>query len=165
MDGIRDEDLLGITGCAVVGGRGETIGKLTDVRLDDASGVAEWGVVKTGMLGGPKLVPLVRAQRRGDDIFVPWDKGTVKTAPDVADPAFISEAEEMRLYSHYGVAFADAPTDPSTHSGWTLPQPQRAAISACTKAELYERARRLGIAGRSHMTKEALYEAVTAAGG
>lgn len=182
MRGITDADLLGITGCAVVGGGGETIGKLTDVRLDDASGLAEWGVVKTGMFGGgSKVIPLVTAERRGDDVFVPFDKATIKDAPPVRDPAFISEAEEMRLYTHYGVAFSEAPTDPSAHGHAPLPRPPAPGgpampaapetglghlpVSGYTRDGLYRRARELDIAGRSSMSKQDLYEAVTAAGG
>jgi uncharacterized protein (TIGR02271 family) len=89
----------------VVDNQGNKIGGIGQVFLDDQSGQPEWVTVKTGLFGtGESFVPLRDAEVSGNDLRVPYDKDKVKDAPRISDAeGHLDEAEEDRLYSHYGV--------------------------------------------------------------
>ncbi|GAA2727143.1 DUF2382 domain-containing protein [Cellulomonas aerilata] len=93
------------SGGTVVGDDGASIGKVSQVFLDDRTGDPEWVTVTTGLFGtGESFVPLGQASVRGDEVVVPYDKSTVKGAPRVADSSgHLSEAEEAELYRYYGL--------------------------------------------------------------
>ncbi|WP_133910825.1 DUF2382 domain-containing protein [Streptomyces sp. NBC_00582] len=94
------------------------IGEAKHVFLDDVSGQPEWVSVKTGLFGtSESFVPIHDASVVEDHLKVPYAKNTVKDAPnvDVDAGGHLSEAEEHRLYEHYGIDWdaswqqADAP--------------------------------------------------------
>jgi uncharacterized protein (TIGR02271 family) len=99
-----DEARIGsLTGATVYGNDGDKIGKIDAVYLDDRTNRPEWIAVKTGLFGSNlSFVPVESADMDGDDVRVPYDKGTVKNAPNFGADAHLSEQEESELYSYYG---------------------------------------------------------------
>ena len=85
---------------------GNKIGNAKHVFLDDVTGTPEWVSVKTGMFGSNEsFVPIREASMVGDHLEVPYDKETVKKAPnvDVDAGGHLSVEEEHRLYDYYGI--------------------------------------------------------------
>src|SRR5215218_3420231 len=80
---ISTNDLNTLPGATVYGSDREKIGRAGQAYVDDQSGEPEWITVNTGLFG---------------------TKDHVKDAPNV-DPenGHLDEAEEQRLYSHYGL--------------------------------------------------------------
>ena len=93
-----------IDGGKVVGTDGDSIGAIGTVYVDDADGRLTWVTVKTGWFGANEsFVPLDDATLDGDTVTVPYDKATVKDAPNHAVDASLSPDEEADLYRFYGV--------------------------------------------------------------
>jgi uncharacterized protein (TIGR02271 family) len=99
-----DETRIGsLTGATVYGNDGDKIGKIDAVYLDDRTNRPEWIAVSTGLFGkNVSFVPLDGADVDGDDVRVPYDKNTVKNAPNFGADAHLSEQEESQLYTYYG---------------------------------------------------------------
>lgn len=90
---------------------GEKLGMVGQLFLDDQSGQPEWVTVRTGLFGkNESFVPLALAELRDDALHVPYDKATVKNAPNI-DPGrqHIPEEEEARLYEHYDLPRGGSP--------------------------------------------------------
>jgi uncharacterized protein (TIGR02271 family) len=86
----------------VVGSDGK-IGSVKDIYYDDRSGQPEWLAVSTGWFGTRvSFVPIAEARSVADEVHVPFTKDTVKDAPHAEADGHLSEAEERRLYAHYG---------------------------------------------------------------
>jgi uncharacterized protein (TIGR02271 family) len=82
------------------------IGKINQVYVDRQTGEPKFVAVKTGLLGSNvSLVPIEESQARNDHVAVPYSKDQVKDAPDIDADAELSEAEEQRLYEHYGLRY------------------------------------------------------------
>ncbi|BBH68527.1 photosystem reaction center subunit H [Actinoplanes sp. OR16] len=84
---------------------GDRIGSVGAV-WNDAAGQPAWASVRTGLFGlNESLFPLQHADLRGGRLVVPFDKATVKDAPNVdADhDEPLSRDEVDRLYEHYGL--------------------------------------------------------------
>jgi len=95
---------------------GDKIGKVGDVYLGDHSEQPEWVTVKTGLFGTAEtFVPLAEANLHGDELRVPYAKDKVKDAPRTEADGQISEAEEDRLFTYYGVS--DSSTSPAGTTG------------------------------------------------
>jgi uncharacterized protein (TIGR02271 family) len=85
---------------------GERIGTVDEVYADREGGQPEWALVDTGLPGTSKsLVPLRGASPSGEDVRVMVDKQAVKDSPGVEADHALSEAEERRLFAHYGVRY------------------------------------------------------------
>jgi uncharacterized protein (TIGR02271 family) len=92
---------------------GETIGTVDEVYSSHDGGPPEWALVHTGLLGTKKsFVPLRGASPGGGDVHVAVDRQAVQDAPSVEADEELSEAEERRLFEHYGIAYTAA--DPTT---------------------------------------------------
>jgi uncharacterized protein (TIGR02271 family) len=90
---------------------GEKIGKIDELYHDQQGGQPEWALVNTGLLGTKKtFVPIRGASPTGEDLRVRIAKDTVREAPHVDADAELSEAEERRLFEHYGVPYTTAGT-------------------------------------------------------
>ena len=101
-----DQDTLGrLPGSTAHDRNGESIGKIGQLYVDDESGQPKWATVATGLFGtSESFVPLERAELDGENnLRVAYDKDTVKDAPRVDADGHIEEAEEARLYEHYGL--------------------------------------------------------------
>ncbi|MFD1213744.1 DUF2382 domain-containing protein [Arthrobacter sp. GCM10027362] len=91
----------------VIDSEGNKIGSLGELYLDDRTNEPNWATVKTGLFGTSEtFVPLDAATVDGDDIRVPYTKDQVKDAPRIDPGGHLSEADEDRLYRHYGLAGA-----------------------------------------------------------
>lgn len=103
------------------------IGKIEDVyeSVDGSDGT--FVTVSTGLFGKKhSFVPLREATLDGEDVVVPYSKDLIHDAPRVEVDEDLTEAEEERIYSHYGltpsspVAAAEAPVEtaaPTTVTG------------------------------------------------
>lgn len=96
-------------GRTIVASDGQTIGKVSEIYLDDLTQKPEWATVAGGTRGSNlHFVPLVGASSDGDSIHARVTMEQVKDAPSV-DPdgdGHISELEEARLFEHYGIPYA-----------------------------------------------------------
>jgi uncharacterized protein (TIGR02271 family) len=91
--------------CDVVDARGDRIGSVKQVWLDEASGQPVWASVHTGLFGmRESFVPIQDAQVKDKRITVPVEKQKVKDAPEVdASGGRLSDAEQAHLYEYYGM--------------------------------------------------------------
>ncbi|MGP5286426.1 DUF2382 domain-containing protein [Glutamicibacter arilaitensis] len=100
---------LSLIGGTVVGPDGQKIGKFGQVFIDDRSGEPAWATVHTGFFGlSESFIPLSQAAIAGDTLSIPYDKQTVKDAPNIEPEGRLSEAEEQELYRYYSLAWDDA---------------------------------------------------------
>jgi uncharacterized protein (TIGR02271 family) len=85
---------------------GDRIGTIDAIYLDDHTGQPEWALVNTGLFGTKSsFVPLAQTTPTGNDVRVPYDKQLVKDAPRIDADQHLSEAEEQRLWRHYGLDY------------------------------------------------------------
>jgi uncharacterized protein (TIGR02271 family) len=104
---LNERDLESIAGQDVYGADGGKIGTAGQVYVDDETGRPEWVTVRTGFLGANEsFVPLADASVSGGRVTVPYDKDTVKNAPNV-DPEgrHLDVSEEQSLYQYYGASY------------------------------------------------------------
>ncbi|MET7596945.1 PRC and DUF2382 domain-containing protein [Streptomyces sp. NPDC005481] len=108
---ITQEQIPAVLEHPVYDADGNKIGEAKHVFYDDVTGRPEWVSVKTGLFGtSESFVPIREAVVVEEHLEVPYDKSKVKDAPnvDVDSGGHLSEAEEHRLYEHYGIAWDDA---------------------------------------------------------
>jgi sporulation protein YlmC with PRC-barrel domain len=92
-----------LRGMQVVDVDGDRIGKVDEVFLGTSSGEPEWALVNTGLFGlRSSFVLITGAEDVDGDLSVPFDKATVKDAPNVDPDGELSPDEEQRLFAHYG---------------------------------------------------------------
>lgn len=86
---------------------GDKIGKVEELYYERDGEPPEWALVHTGLLGTKKsFVPLQGATPAGEDIRLPIERVQVKAAPRAQKEDELSEAEEQRLFEHYGIPYA-----------------------------------------------------------
>jgi len=84
---------------------GSSIGRVTDVYLDDESGEPTWLALSGGSSGGrATFAPLEGVYLAADEVVVAHDKSTVDTAPGVDPDGHLNPDEEQELYRHYGLS-------------------------------------------------------------
>ncbi|MEV0078658.1 PRC and DUF2382 domain-containing protein [Nocardia neocaledoniensis] len=85
--------------------RGEKIGKVKQIYIDNATGSPTWAAVSTGLFSSDSLVPLAGAEHRADDdtLSLHVEKEQVKSAPHLDDGGRISPQSEQELFQHYHV--------------------------------------------------------------
>jgi len=106
---ISTEHISTLQGATVVGANGERIGDVGQVLVDTATGQPEWVSVRTGMFGTHEtLVPISDATLQADELSVPFTKDQIKAAPRIAPDQDLSQDDEARLYSHYGLDYSTA---------------------------------------------------------
>jgi sporulation protein YlmC with PRC-barrel domain len=109
------DTMLGWPGRTVFDRKGEKLGKLGDLYLDEATDRAAYAGVRTGLLGrSESIVPLEGIEERDGDLVVPHDAELVRDAPSLdPDEGALSEAEQERLARHYaaGGGAAEAPAE------------------------------------------------------
>ena len=102
-------------GADMIDARGEKVGKIEEIYLDDRSGQPEWALAKTGMFGTKStFVPLSGAEAQGDRVRVAHEKSRIKDAPRIEADQDLSPEEERELYSFYGLNYGSegAPAGP-----------------------------------------------------
>lgn len=109
-------DVMGSTAYDSTGGK---VGKVGQIFLDDQTGRPEWVTVNTGLFGtGESFVPIADAEFDGERLTVPFDKGLITDAPNVElDAGHLSQAEEVRLYQHYGMEYSEQASDSGLPAG------------------------------------------------
>ncbi|MFD9706225.1 DUF2382 domain-containing protein [Lentzea sp. NPDC059081] len=91
--------------CDVIDNRGEKIGSVKRVWLEDGTGRPMWAEVHTGLFGMKEsFVPIQQGSVAGGAITVPVTKQQVKDSPSMhtADDHMTDE-EQDALYAHYGM--------------------------------------------------------------
>src|SRR3954451_4070039 len=114
------DDVLSWRGLNMVDNDGDKIGKIDEIYLDAETNEPEWAVVTTGLFGTKQtFVPIQDATSTGDGVRVPFEKATVKDAPNIDPDGRLSQEEERELYRHYGRDYADfsGPGGSGTDSG------------------------------------------------
>ncbi|MGI8699843.1 MAG: DUF2382 domain-containing protein [Nocardioidaceae bacterium] len=103
---LDESQIAQISGTTVYGSDGNKIGKAGEVYLDDQTGRPEWVTVNTGLFGtSESFVPLSDASLSGEGLSVPYDKDTVKNAPNLASDGHLSPDDERNLYTYYNVGY------------------------------------------------------------
>ncbi|MFG2087519.1 PRC and DUF2382 domain-containing protein [Spirillospora sp. NPDC048824] len=93
-----------LMGMSVTDTNGTKVGTIKQVYLNDDSGAPEWVTVHTGWFGmRESFVPLSGGRKNQDMLQVPYDKETIKGAPNVDADEHLSHAQIVDLYRHYGV--------------------------------------------------------------
>ncbi|RKS09542.1 uncharacterized protein (TIGR02271 family) [Nocardiopsis sp. Huas11] len=99
----------GLVGHRVLDDEGQNIGKIKQVYLDERTNEPTWVSVHTGLFGMKEtLVPLQGARTVEEDIQVPYDKATVKDAPNVEGGQNLTE-EEKAVISDYFAQHGSVP--------------------------------------------------------
>ncbi|MFC4376695.1 DUF2382 domain-containing protein [Nocardia halotolerans] len=85
--------------------RGEKIGKVKQIYIDNNTGSPTWAAVSTGLFSQDSLVPLAGAEHQADEdtLRLHVDKEQVKSAPHLDDGGRISSQSEQELFHHYHV--------------------------------------------------------------
>ena len=93
-----------LMGMSVTDTNGAKVGTIKQVYLNDDSGAPEWVTVHTGWFGmRESFLPLSGAHKGHESLQVPYDKETIKGAPNVDADEHLSHAQIVDLYRHYGV--------------------------------------------------------------
>ncbi|MGI3784002.1 MAG: DUF2382 domain-containing protein [Janthinobacterium lividum] len=153
----------------VVTERGEKVGSIGEIYVDDVTGAPDWVTVRTGLFGTAEtFVPLRTARVEGDDLVVTYAKDLIKDAPRIEVDGSLSPQEEQVLYRHYSVgtgvghAGADAVLDDHDDAGERAGRSDPATDTAMTRSE-----ERLVVgtqereAGRARLRKYVVTEHVT----
>lgn len=109
---IDQKHLEALYDCDVIDNRGEKIGSVKRVWLEDGTGRPMWAEVHTGLFGMKEsFVPIQQGQVAGGAITVPVAKEQVKDAPSVHTSGdHMSDEEQEMLYRHYGMKIPQAKT-------------------------------------------------------
>ena len=101
---INNEHLASLTDADVVDERGDKVGGVGQIYLDDATGQPAWVSVKSGLFGmRESFVPLAAADVVDGDIQVPYSKNFIKDAPRVDADNHLDDGQQATLHSYYGV--------------------------------------------------------------
>ncbi len=140
--------------------RGEKIGSIGQIYVDDTTGQPSWVTVKTGFFGTKEsFVPLRDATKEGEDIVVDCDKETVKDAPRIEADEDLTPQDEEVLYRHYGLGTAGPgrPQEPR-HPGEA---PKTADEAMTVSEERLRVGKEQREAGRMRLRKYVVTETVT----
>jgi uncharacterized protein (TIGR02271 family) len=114
------EEITRLRGATLVDRNGDKIGSIDEIYADQETGRPEWMAVSTGLFGTRQtFVPLAEAETTGDEVRVPYEKAQVKDAPNVDPDGELSQDEEARLYSHYGLQYGEQRSDSGLPEGGT----------------------------------------------
>ena len=112
MGDIETDRILQFRGEDLCDRDGDKLGSIEEIYLDAETNEPEWALVNTGLFGTKRtFVPLVQAFESDGLLTVPFDKQTVKDAPDVEATGQLTKDEEADLYRHYGVTKRSKPAD------------------------------------------------------
>jgi uncharacterized protein (TIGR02271 family) len=105
-------------GREIVDSDGKKIGTIEELYYDNETTRPEWAAIRTGMLGTKRsFVPISQVQPHGEELRVPFEKAQIKDAPSIDPDRDLSQAEEARLYSHYGMSYGGRRSDSSLREG------------------------------------------------
>jgi len=99
-------------GRAVLDPTGRRLGDVREIYLDDATDRPEWVLVELEGEGAqPRYVPLADATVDDEAIRVAHESGRVEAAPTLEPQQELTQEEERRLYSHYGLRYSEEESD------------------------------------------------------
>jgi hypothetical protein len=102
-------EALGWIGSRVDDIYGSAIGRLEDVWIDPGTGAPRWLLVKEGRFGGRStLVPVADATAGAGHVWVPYERGVVREAPQVEPGAPLTQQVEVTLRNPYAANAAAA---------------------------------------------------------
>jgi uncharacterized protein (TIGR02271 family) len=164
---ITVEELQEVVGHGkVVTDRGEKVGSIGEIYVDDITGAPDWVTVRTGLFGTAEtFVPLQAARVEGGDLVVPYAKDLIKDAPRIETDGALSPLEEQILYRHYSVGTNASRTDASTFLDGSVGRADRS--DAVTDTAMTRSEERLVVgtqereAGRARLRKYVVTEHVT----
>jgi hypothetical protein len=90
-------------GKLIVDRAGSPIGTITQIYNDNATGLPEWATIRLGE--ATVFLPLLDAVEADGQVRVQVRRDDVAKAPLVGPGRRITEQEEARLYSHYGIDY------------------------------------------------------------
>jgi len=104
------QDFEAWAGRDVLGPRGDRLGAVDQIFLDEATGTPEWVLVTLD--DGAAFVPLAGASVQEESIRVEQDAERVQAAPRPEAGETLSVADKKRLYEHYGLEYSqeESPT-------------------------------------------------------
>jgi sporulation protein YlmC with PRC-barrel domain len=116
---ITHTEVRDLIGAELLDSSGEKVGRIGQIYLDESTSDPEWATVNTGLFGmNESFVPLVQADRAGRAVRVPYEKATIKDAPNMlASGAHLDESQERELYVYYGLDYAGQRSDSGIPSG------------------------------------------------
>src|SRR3954468_18542027 len=85
---------------------GERLGGVREIYLDRETGLPEWVLVEIDD-NTARFVPLADAQVASETIRVAHSASEIRNAPGIGAEAQIDQAEERRLYAHYGLGYSE----------------------------------------------------------
>lgn len=96
--------LLGCIGQQLDDVYGARVGRVEDVLVDERSGEPVWLVARLGRFGDQRVpVPAADAVLRERDVWLPYDRRRIKSAPGIAPGAPLSRDHELAAAEHYGI--------------------------------------------------------------
>lgn len=129
-DRVRTEDLpvdrlLSFRGRPLLAADGSEIGPISDVYLDEATGIPEWFGVQVGSLMGSQrvVVPVFGAYVLADAVSVPYTREVIVQASVSAGS--ISTDQESDLYRHFGIPRSLERSPTGLPAGLDVPRPSR----------------------------------------
>jgi uncharacterized protein (TIGR02271 family) len=115
---INTSDVAQLRGLQLIDRDGSKVGKIDEIYLDEQTGQPEWLAVNTGLFGtNVSFVPLAQATNEGDAVRVPYEKSQIKDSPNASADGQLSQEEEQRLYSHYGMEYGEHHSDSGLPEG------------------------------------------------
>jgi sporulation protein YlmC with PRC-barrel domain len=117
-----------LEGSVLHDGKGQAVGRVEEVFVDEKTRQPEWVVVQIGT--SERLVPLVDVSTLDDGIQVPLSREKIDSAPQIHYTDRLGEQDERALYDHYGLAYGTACSDTllpegecstSSEPGWKAP--------------------------------------------
>jgi stress response protein YsnF len=116
---------------------GNTLGTISTVYLDDATGRPTWVGLHAGADQVPVIAPITDAEYTDGRLRLTVSADAVRTAPRVSQPDRLSPAEETLLRDHYRGAPAQALPGTATDSAMTRSEEQ---LQVSTVVEPWTRA-------------------------
>ena len=138
MLNLTEDQLKGWIGRTLVDPSGDKIGKIADIYMDDDTDQPEWLAVTTGLFGSKvSFAPITGATTpAGDDVRSQFYRGQVKEAPNAEADGQLSQDEEARLYTHYGIDYSEKRSDSGLPKGDPAPVPAAGSTDdAMTRSE------------------------------
>ena len=128
-------------GMTLVATDDEPVGRIEAIYVDRTTRQPEWALVHTGLFGSSRtFVPLADATQRGDTVQVPHETSVVREAPRLEQDTELSEEDEARLYTHYGIRYTTEASssglpagETASADGGTTPAAGPAATDATTE--------------------------------
>ena len=82
---------------------GDELGKVTDIIPNPRNLEPEFIVVKSGVFGGERLVPVAAVEQQDGEYVAPFGADVLKETPPVDEHTAPSASEREALFEHYGV--------------------------------------------------------------